>query len=219
MRKLLKGSENLKPSIDARLPITKTILEKIIQSLGSCIHDVALQVLLKAVFLLAFHAFLRLGEILIRTPKDEHKVLQVHDLEFTLNSKTHPIGLTLVLRHFKNIKNAQPITISLERNTSNPLLCPIQALWDFRKIFIHKTGPLFQFQNESPVSYNFVSKKLAYILDFNGIDSKRVKGHSFRIGAATHAASLGYSEQYIRKLGRWHSNAVQNYIRISSFKF
>jgi hypothetical protein len=39
------------------------------------------------------------------------------------------------------------------------------------------------------------------------------KGHSFRIGAATHATTLGFSEPYIRQLGRWNSNAVQRYIR------
>jgi hypothetical protein len=37
------------------------------------------------------------------------------------------------------------------------------------------------------------------------------------MGAATHFASLGYSEAYIKKLGRWNSNAIEGYIRISSF--
>ena len=35
-----------------------------------------------------------------------------------------------------------------------------------------------------------------------GLDPKRYKGHSFRIGAATHDAQLGYSETFIQYLGR-----------------
>jgi hypothetical protein len=40
------------------------------------------------------------------------------------------------------------------------------------------------------------------------------KAHSFRIGAATHAASRGYSDQDIQIMGRWHSDAFKKYIRI-----
>ena len=40
----------------------------------------------------------------------------------------------------------------------------------------------------------------------------------FRIGAATHAAQLGYSESFIQHLGRWNSNALHRYIRIQSFQ-
>lgn len=42
----------------------------------------------------------------------------------------------------------------------------------------------------------------------------RYKGHSFRIGAASHAADRGLSDAQIRALGRWKSNAFQRYIRV-----
>lgn len=69
-------------------------------------------------------------------------------------------------------------------------------------------GPLFQFLDDCPVSYSFVSKSL---------DPKQYKGHSFRIGAATHAAQVGFSENAIQNMGRWKSDAVKRYIRIGSF--
>jgi hypothetical protein len=39
--------------------------------------------LLKAIFLLAFNALLRLGEILIRSSKDIHRVIQFQDTYFS----------------------------------------------------------------------------------------------------------------------------------------
>ena len=72
--------------------------------------------------------------------------------------------------------------------------------------------------NGTAVSHNFVVRNLSSVLNFLGLNSNLYKGHSFRIGAATHAASLGWSESQIRRLGRWNSNAMERYIRISSFK-
>ncbi|VDI74165.1 Hypothetical predicted protein [Mytilus galloprovincialis] len=42
------------------------------------------------------------------------------------------------------------------------------------------------------------------------------KGHSFRIGAATSEAAKGTSLSVIQQMGRWKSNALQNYIRMDN---
>lgn len=42
--------------------------------------------------------------------------------------------------------------------------------------------------------------------------------HIFRIGATTHAVSMGFSDQVTHKMGRWNTDAFENYIRIQSFK-
>ncbi|KAJ3233174.1 hypothetical protein HDU78_006634, partial [Chytriomyces hyalinus] len=39
--------------------------------------------------------------------------------------------------------------------------------------------------------------------------------HSFRIGGATAAANLGYTEYEIQVLGRWHSDAYMTYLCIN----
>ena len=128
-----------------------------------------------------------------------------------------PQSLTLVIRHYKNIKNNQPVTITIEAKHNNPHLCPVTAVHSHLEEHSRIDGPLFQTIGGTPITHSYVTGQLTFILQFLGIDPKFYKGHSFRIGAATRATALGYSEPYIRQLGRWNSNAVQRYIRISSF--
>lgn len=63
-----------------------------------------------------------------------------------------------------------------------------------------------------------ITSHLRSAIQFIGLSTEHFKGHSFRIGEATHAASLGFSDQVIQKLGRWNSDAFKHYIRILSFK-
>ena len=124
VKKLLKGCNNLRKSHDTRLPITKQILEKIIYGIDKCIDNNFTKTLLKAVFLLAFNACLRLGEILVRSPKEAGSVIQKQDVTFTYCNR-RPQSLTLVIRHYKN---NQPVTITIEANHNNSQLCPVTAV-------------------------------------------------------------------------------------------
>jgi hypothetical protein len=65
--------------------------------------------------------------------------------------------------------------------------------------------------------HSFVVQQLKLALAYCGLNPHQCKGHSFRIGAATEAAKLGYSENFIQQLGRWQPNAIKRYIRITSF--
>lgn len=162
LKKLLKGCENLRVRNDSRLPNTKDILSQIVNNLEKCISNYLHRVLLKAVFLLAFHGFLRLGEILTRSPHDCGKVLQVQDILISIKNEK-PYNLTLTLRSFKNIKHNQPVTLSLEPNHIQPSLCPVQALVTYRQYYRHNSGPLFQFVNGTAVSHNFVVRNLSWV--------------------------------------------------------
>ena len=63
--------------------------------------------------------------------------------------------------------------------------------------------------------YQF-NPELSRCLTFCGLDTKKYKGHSFRIGAASHAADKGFSDAQVRTLGRWKSGAFKSYIRSES---
>lgn len=215
-RKILKGCQSLGSYKDSRLPITPEILRKILHALN---HTVPLhfhRCLLRALFLLAFHAFVRLGELTTKSKVDANRVLQRCDVHFEYKGASLH-GVQIVIREYKTNKNHSPIIISLQAMQCSSF-CPVLALFEYLQLSKHTSGTLFQTVDAQPISYAFVSTQLKSAIKFVGLDPLLFKWHSFRIGAATYAASLGYSEQIIKKLGRWNSDVFHRYIRIQSFK-
>ena len=76
-------------------------------------------------------------------------------------------------------------------------------------------GALFTKQNKLAITRAQFSQTLRQVIKKSGFDDSRIKGHSFRIGAATTAASFGFTEDQIQRMGRWRSDAVKKYIRIT----
>lgn len=216
VRKLLKGCHKLAPAKDSRLPVTKEILRKLLNATEHTVPQALNKLLLRALYLLSFNAFLRLGEVVIKSPSDCGKVIQVQDVSFQMKGK-EPVSLQVTIHHHKSQKKSDPVVITIQSNPHS-VNCPVLCLYRYKSSFPHISGPLFQFTNGVPVPYSYVCGQLSKAAVFAGLDPKRYKGHSFRIGAATHAAQLGFSENYIQHLGRWNSNVLHRYIRIQSFK-
>ncbi|XP_061183263.1 uncharacterized protein LOC133191532 isoform X2 [Saccostrea echinata] len=63
VQKLLSSCRKTRPSMDIRLPITIVVLHKICDALEHTVSNMYKKVLFQAMFLLAFHGFLRIGEI------------------------------------------------------------------------------------------------------------------------------------------------------------
>ena len=213
VKKVLKGTQNMSKSCDSRLPITSPILTKVLSALDSTVSNPFNRTMLKAFYLLAFHAFMRLGELAVRSPQQVDKVLQRIDVSFPSSDNCQ-----LILRHFKNMKDNQPLTINLSANKTCKY-CPVHALQAYLLKSKHEKGPLFTFESGIPVSHNYVSSQLRNAISFTGLDPKLYKGHSIRIGAATEAAKRGMSENEIQEIGRWKSNAHRRYVRIHAFSF
>ena len=120
------------------------------------------------------------------------------------------------MREYKTNKHRTPLVISLQ-DISNSPFCPVKALCEYLDNSKHTTGPLFQTTDKVPISYAKVSSHLKTAVQFIGLNPINFKEHSFRIGTATSAVSLGYKKNLIQKLGRWNSDAFRRYIRIVSF--
>jgi len=163
-------------------------------------------------FLLAFHAFLRVGEI--TSTENSTSVLQFASIQFGQISENKPQDLTLTLSNFKHHQGKPPVNLHLAATQDNKDLCPISAMWEYCKMRGKANGPLFMFQDNTPISRHMFSNQLQISLTFLGYDTKFYKSHSFRIGAATWAKSRGVSDDQIQLCGRWKSDAYKKYIRI-----
>lgn len=166
------------------------------------------QILFSAMFTLAFFAFLRLGELAVQSVSKPQYVIQLRDIQLA------PDHLLITLHTYKHSAQRPPVTIKVD-GQAHPI-CPVQTLHSFLSMRGKAAGPLFCFPDLKPLTKSFVSSNLAIILKAAGLDPTNFKGHSFRIGAATYAASQGLSSLQIQQMGRWHSTAFQRYIRIST---
>ena len=85
-------------------------------------------------------------------------------------------------------------------------ICPVKALLDYLRLRGQKEDPLFMWKDGLPLQkpqFNKLAVKLP---------AEKFAGHSFRIGAATTAASAGLEDSTIQTLGRWKSSSYLLYI-------
>ena len=200
VKKLLQGASKLRPSVDHRAPITKEILHSLVRSASSITDCFYNSVLISSMYLLAFHAFLRIGEIAVTSVRNFRKVLQVHQV--TVNQNECVIV-------FHSYKHYQGPPASLVISAS-----PVRHIQSYLSLRGVAPGPLFIFPDGSAVGRSFFNTHLRKSLMWSGLSTGIYKGHSFRIGAATTAAMMGISEEEIQRMGRWRSQAFKKYIRI-----
>jgi hypothetical protein len=167
---------------------------------------------MKVMFLTAFYAFLRIGEITHASTAVNN--IQWQSLQFLLNDNQIPYAFELNMERFKHNAGKTCHKLRVQENCQQPEFCPVQALWHYCKLRGNSAGRLFCSLNGTPVSRSFFSQKLKLSLQFAGCNTAMYKTHSFRIGAPTHADSRGYSDQDIQIMSRWHPDAFKKYIRI-----
>ena len=208
IQKLLTGARRSLPRFDTRLPLSKEMLTTLVARASQLPLSSYRTTMLRCMFLIAFHAFARIGEITVS--HGQNNVLHFKDVKLTVQSAVQTLLVTF--RNFKHNNLGRPFTIIL-KNQPDINFCPVRAFISYASLRGNKEGPLFLDQNKSPVNRSQFTGWLKAALSYCGLDPAMFKGHSFRIGAATHAAEKGMSDAQIRQLGRWKSNAFQKYIR------
>lgn len=209
--KLVAGAYRLNHKPDMRFPITIPILNRLIACLQWVTSSIYDRYLFQAMFVLAFNAYARIGEITVKNL--ESRVLQFSDISIAVVAGK-PTSVAVTFRHFKHNLSATPHTITFGHGPT--VVSAVQALADYTARRGNYEGPLFCLETRKPVSRLIFDRHLHRALSFCRLDSSMYKGHSFRIGAATHAARNNLSDAQIRALGRWSSNAFRKYIRITS---
>ena len=210
VNQMMKGYSKIDIRLDSRLPITLPILHRLVSSSSQLSCSSYNITLFQAMCLFAFHTFSRIGEI---TQTQSNHNIQFYQLSQVVNSKNEIVSFKLTFYDYKHSYNQCPFTLNI---LPSNVCCPVQYLLSYLRLRGNSPGPLFMMADFSPVSRSYFSSTLSTVLKFCSMDPTRYKGHSFRIGAASHAADKGLSDAQIRILGRWRSNAFQKYIRVQS---
>ena len=199
-------------SPDVRLPISKPILHDLVHSLIHTNSSAAQRILFSAMFLTAFYGFFRIGELAARNSNlSTNTVIQYDNLRFLKHEgQIHSIKITIT--NFKHNTSNRPFDILIAREDSSPC-CPVKSMLRYCTVRGRQSGPLFCHLDGSPITVTHFNTELQRCLIYCGLDTTRYKSHSFRIGAACHAADNGFSDSQIRSLGRWKSDAFKLYIR------
>ena len=207
---MLKGYGKIGGRLDSRLPITLPILHQLV-GMAAHLNDSQYHIFqFRAMCSLAFYAFLRVGEL---TASNAGHTIQLHQITklMSRSNKVEAIKVTFV--NYKHSYNQAPFSLVISRQHT---CCPVHAILSYIELRGNSSGPLFQALDGSPITRSVFTSRLAIILRLCGLDPSRYKGHSFRIGAASHAAEQGMSDAQIRAMGRWKSNAFLKYVRIQS---
>ena len=93
-------------------------------------------------------------------------------------------------------------------------LCPVAAILNYIAVRGSIPGAFFLNSNNQTVLKPWFVNQIRAILGSLGLPQHDYAGHSFRIGAATTAALAGVEDSVIQTLGRWHSAAFLQYIRM-----
>lgn len=210
--KLLEGSRRGCGSVDNRVPISLPVLQQLIDSLPHICSSQFESTMFKAVFLGAFFGFLRVGEFAVGSNSQvQESVLVFGDVQFSQSGSQEQF-VVLNFRQSKNNQRGLPQRIRLVP-ASCPSLCPVLGFVDFVAICPVFAGPFFCHFDRSSLTRHQFNSVLRKAVSFAGLGGQCIRGHSFRIGAASSAAAFGVSHDDIRAMGRWRSNAFLSYIR------
>ena len=201
VQKLLSACNKVNNSVDTRLPITISILQRLVQALDHTVSTPYLRQLFKAMYSIAFFGLMRLGEITQDTNKDVS--LSFDQVQFT-NS-----AVLLTIKKFKHTLSLKPVQLVLPAQQDKSIC----LLFQYLKLRGNTSGPLFRYFDGLPVSRKFFTTNLKLALQFCDLNTDLYKSHSFRIGSASFYAQNGFSDSQIREMGRWSSNAFLKYIR------
>ena len=158
--------------------------------------------------------FFRLGELL---PESRAQISAAATLmwgDVAVDSRQCPNMIKVHLKRSKCDQLGVGADIVLGR-TGLPL-CPVVAVVEYIKMRGATAGSFFRLSASQPALKSWFVEQLRGILEAAGLPQHLYAGHSFRIGAATTAALKGVEDSTIQTLGRWHSAAFLQYVRMPS---
>ena len=167
--------------------------------------------MLWAAMTLAFFCFLRLGELTCNQMFDPKHHLMYRDISFMPISSPKYMLVRIKVSKTDPFRQGQTIVIG---KTNSPL-CPISAMLAYlnSRPSSFDSGPLFIYVSGAFLTREKLARETRLLISKGGLGSSEFAGHSFRIGAATTAASANLPPWLIKMLGRWSSDCFERYIK------
>jgi hypothetical protein len=173
-----------------------------------------------SVCVLLFFTFLRKGHAMVKTSKETGpSVILRGDLAVLQNEL-----FVLTVRHTKTIQFQQrTLKWLMARLDPGDVCCPTTQLARYMCATrtLLPTDPLFQTRHievatgiitYKPLRYDAFIAKFKSLIAALGLNPAVYAGHSFRRGGATFARDAGLSDEMIRAMGDWRSDAWLAYI-------
>jgi hypothetical protein len=171
--------------------------------------------LFQAMFLTAFHCFLRVGEFTVRDRASTPCIIMLSDIAFPKQANGNA-SFQQTLWNFRGNTSGTSFTILVPSNPQSRF-CPVKALQQYITYRGPCRGPLFCDKHNAPILRSHFSLVLGRVALAAGSGRSHIRPHSFRIGATTTACANGVPEEVIKRLGRWKSDAYKRYIKIPLF--
>ena len=167
-------------------------------------------IMIWAAMTLAFFGFMRLGELTCNSRYSPDTHLSLTDISFlpTLSNPDH-MSVRVKISKTDPFRTGHAILVG---KTDQPI-CPVKAMQTYLGVRSPRPGPLFQYQSGAPLTKDALTSETRQLLSISGFNPSQYAGHSYRIGAATTAASVGLPPWLIKTLGRWSSDCYERYIQ------
>ena len=198
-------------TVKIRLPITRNLLDMLnFEIERKFTKQLYLEYMFKAVFNLAYYGMMRVGEIGL-----SNHTLKAKDVHIGYNKDK----VLLVLHSSKTHgKESVPQKIKIEAlKESKRFFCPFKILRKYMNLrgnYEEDTDAFIAFSDGSAVPPEHLRAVLRELLKNLGLNALLYDFHSCRAGRTVDMARMNYSLEYIRKAGRWRSNAVYKYLKL-----
>ena len=161
-----------------------------------------------AIAVMAFFGFFRLGELLPDTGSTFDPKTDLAWGDLAVDSHTDTRTVKIHLKKSKCDQFGKGLDVYLGQTDLD--LCPVTALLAYIETRGSGPGPLFVDSSQARITKLWFIGQFRDVLATACLPQQEYAGHSFRIGAATTAASVGLT---IQLLGRWQSAAFIWYVR------
>ena len=217
LNSLTKACKLVNDRVRHRFPIQKGLLNLLLKELEIIFgNQPYLEGLYKAIFSTMYFGLFRIGELVEGNhavkAKDVHIGKNKNKMMFILRtSKTHGLNCApQIIKISEKNDNSLP-------NSFNEEFCPFTLLKSFvdnRPHCQNSDEQFFVFSDNSPIFPVHVRKILKESLRRVGLNAHLYDTHSMRAGRAVDFLKMNLSVETIKKLGRWRSNSVFDYLKI-----